>query len=171
MKQLNGTMLQYFEWYMDIPEGLWNKIRSETETIARLGFTSAWLPPAYKGIGGKNDVGYGVYDMYDLGEFDQKGSVPTKYGTRGEYIRAIESLKQRGIHVYADIVLNHKMGADKEQNILANRCEWENHNQEGELEKIKAATKFTFPGRHKRYSDFEWNWTHFTGIDTNGLTR
>ena len=149
MKQINGTMLQYFEWYMDVPEGLWNKIKSETEDISRLGITSVWLPPAYKGIGGKNDVGYGVYDVYDLGEFDQKGSIPTKYGTRGEYIRAIESLKQRGIQVYADIVLNHKMGADKEQDILANKCDWGDHNQEGNIEKIKASTKFTFPGRRK----------------------
>lgn len=150
MKQINGTMLQYFEWNMDVPGGLWNKIKSESEDIARLGITSAWLPPAYKGIGGKNDVGYGVYDVYDLGEFDQKGSIPTKYGTRGEYIRAIESLKQRGIQVYADIVLNHKMGADKEQDILANKCDWADHTQEGEIEKIKASTKFTFPGRRKK---------------------
>ena len=31
MKQINGTMLQYFEWYLDVPEGLWNKIKKETE--------------------------------------------------------------------------------------------------------------------------------------------
>ena len=41
-----------------------------------------WLPPAYKGVGGKNDNGYGVYDLYDLGEFNQKGSIETKYGTK-----------------------------------------------------------------------------------------
>jgi alpha-amylase len=44
-----------------------------------------WLPPAYKGVGGGNEVGYGVYDLFDLGEFDQKGSVLIKYGTRDEY--------------------------------------------------------------------------------------
>ena len=26
------------------------------------------MPPAFKGIGGIHDVGYGVYDIYDLGE-------------------------------------------------------------------------------------------------------
>lgn len=168
MKQLNGIMMQYFEWYLDCKEGLWNKIKEEAEDIAKLGITSVWLPPAYKGIGGKNEVGYGVYDLYDLGEFDQKGSIPTKYGTKDEYIRAIESLKQNFISVYVDIVLNHKMGADKEQDIVVNRCEWGDHNKEEEqVEKIKAATKFTFPERHHKYSDFEWNWTHFTGIDVN----
>lgn len=170
MKQINGTILQYFEWYLDVPEGLWNKIKDESEDLNRLGITSVWLPPAYKGINGKNEVGYGVYDLYDLGEFDQKGTIPTKYGTKDEYLRAIESLKQNGINVYADIVLNHKMGADKEQDILANKCDWADHNQEGDIEKIKAATRYTFPARHHQYSDFEWNWTHFTGIDVNSAT-
>lgn len=168
MKQLNGTIIQYFEWYLNCKEGLWNRIKLDAENLASLGITAAWLPPAYKGIGGKNEVGYGVYDVYDLGEFDQKGSIATKYGTKDEYIRAIESLKQNFISVYPDIVLNHKMGADKEQDIVVNRCDWGNHNKEEEqVEKIKAATKFTFNARHHKYSDFEWNWTHFTAIDVN----
>ena len=170
MKQINGTILQYFEWYLNEPEGLWNKIIKDAKEISDLGITAVWLPPAYKGIGGKNDVGYGVYDVYDLGEFDQKGSIETKYGTKDEYLRAIESLKQNGVNVYADIVLNHKMGADKEQEILANKCDWGDHNKEGNIENIKAATKYTFPERHHKYSDFEWNWTHFSGIDLNNST-
>ena len=62
--------------------GLWNKIKEEADDLSSLGITSVWLPPAYKGINGKNEVGYGVYDLYDLGEFNQKGSIPTKYGTK-----------------------------------------------------------------------------------------
>ena len=169
-KDINGTLMQYFEWFLNEPEGLWNKVIKEAQNLSNLGITSVWLPPAFKGIGGKNEVGYGVYDLYDLGEFDQKGTIATKYGTKDEYLRAIESLKQQGIQVYADIVLNHKMGADKEQEIVATKCDWGNHNLEGEVEQIKAATKFTFPGRHKVYSDFEWNWTHFKAIDVNGET-
>jgi alpha-amylase len=76
------------------------------------GFTGVWLPPAYKGAGGGYDVGYGVYDTYDLGEFDQKGSVRTKYGTRKEYLAAIKALQKHGIQACADVVLNHRMGAD-----------------------------------------------------------
>ena len=168
LKQINGTMMQYFEWYLDVEEGLWNKVADDAENLSNLGITSVWLPPAYKGMAGKNEVGYGVYDLYDLGEFNQKGSVPTKYGTKDEYIRAIESLKRNFINVYADIVLNHKMGADKLQDILVNRCDWGDHTKvESNLEEIKAATKFTFPGRGHKYSSFEWNWTHFKGIDIN----
>ena len=71
MKQINGTMLQYFEWYLNEPKGLWNKIKEDSSILPSLGITSVWLPPAYKGINGKDEVGYGVYDVYELGEFDQ----------------------------------------------------------------------------------------------------
>lgn len=67
-------------------------------------------PPAYKGSAGINDVGYGVYDTYDLGEFDQKGTVRTKYGTRAEYLAAIRMLHLADLQVLPDIVLNHRMG-------------------------------------------------------------
>ena len=30
---------------------------------------------------------------------------------------------------------------------------------------IQAWTKFTFPGRKGKYSDFTWNWSHFDGTD------
>ena len=128
--------------------------------------------PAYKGIGGKDEVGYGVYDLYDLGEFDQKGTVKTKYGSKEEYINCILALKQAGIESYADIVLNHKMGADMLQTIPAEKVDWGNHNEivPGK-EIVRVATKFTFPGRKKKYSDFEWNWTHFDGIDYDDKTK
>lgn len=58
MKQINGTILQYFEWYLNVEEGLWNKIKNETHELENYGITAVWLPPAYKGIGGKNEVGY-----------------------------------------------------------------------------------------------------------------
>ena len=78
-----------------------------------------WLPPAYKGQAGVKDVGYGVYDTYDLGEFDQKGTVPTKYGTKDEYLAAIEALHAAGIAVVADIVLNHRMGGEATETVRA----------------------------------------------------
>ena len=166
MKKINGIIMQYFEWYMECNQNLWNEIAENAERLASLGITALWLPPAYKGIGGKNEVGYGVYDLYDLGEFDQKGTIKTKYGSKDEYINCIQILKQNGIESYADIVLNHKMGADMLQTIPASKVDWGNHNQIiSDQETVKVATKFTFPGRKKKYSDFEWNWTHFDGID------
>lgn len=171
-KEINGVMMQYFEWYMNCNKNLWNTVRKKGDELSKLGITSLWLPPAYKGIGGEKEVGYGVYDLYDLGEFDQKGSISTKYGTKNEYIDAIVELQQNGIDVYGDIVLNHKMGADKLQTIKAVKCNWDDHTkEEGKEQTVEVWTKFTFPGRNHKYSDFEWNWTHFDGIDYDCRTN
>ena len=162
MKKINGIIMQYFEWFLECEQNLWNTIRENAENLSKLGITALWLPPAYKGIGGKNEVGYGVYDLYDLGEFDQKGTIKTKYGSKQEYIDCITALNQAGIEAYADIVLNHKMGADMMQTIPATKVDWGNHNALVANDKVvRVATKFTFPGRKNKYSDFKWNWTHF----------
>lgn len=162
----NGLMMQYFEWYLKSDQSLWKKVAGEAPKLAKLGITSLWLPPAYKGARGKDDVGYGAYDLYDLGEFNQKGSVATKYGTKKEYIDAIKALHDVNIDAYADIVLNHKIGADEVEEVKADEFNATDRNQMiSEGKTIGAWTKFTFPGRKGKYSDFTWNWTHFDGID------
>ena len=162
----NGLMMQYFEWYMKSEPSLWNTLKKEAEKLEKLGITSLWLPPAYKGAAGKDDVGYGVYDLYDLGEFNQKGSIRTKYGTKKDYLEAIKILQKNGINVYADVVLNHKIGADRVEEVSAQEFNDNNRYQmisEGKI--IGAWTGFDFPGRKGKYSKFKWNWTHFDGID------
>ena len=162
----NGLMMQYFEWYMKSEPALWVSLKKDAEKLAKSGVTSLWLPPAYKGAEGVKDVGYGVYDLYDLGEFDQKGTVRTKYGTKKEYLEAIKAAQAAGINVYADVVLNHKMGADEMEEVSAQEVNSANRYQMvGEGKTIGAWTKFNFPGRKGKYSDFKWNWTHFDGID------
>ena len=105
---MNGTMMQYFQWDLPADASLWKALAEDAAKLKTAGVTAVWLPPAYKGAQGKEDVGYGVYDLYDLGEFNQKGSVPTKYGTKAEYLAAIKALHDKKIQVYADIVLNHR---------------------------------------------------------------
>ena len=162
----NDTMMQYFEWYLPSDSTLWNKLTKDTKHLENLGITYIWLPPAYKGSGGVNDVGYGVYDLYDLGEFNQKGSIPTKYGTKEEYLAAIKELKQNNIKVIADIVLNHKMGADETEDVLAVQDDETDRNVSlTDAKLIRVWTKYNFPGRGDVYSDFKWNWTHFHGVD------
>ena len=162
----NKTMMQYFEWYIKPEEKLWKKIVIEAEKLSKLGITDIWLPPAYKAAGGKYDTGYGVYDLYDLGEFDQKGSIETKYGTKDEYLKAIDELHKNGIKVYADIVLNHKMGADESEIVYAKEQQAKNRNIDStKFKQIIAWTKYNFPNRNNKYSDFKWNHTHFDGTD------
>ena len=162
----NGLMMQYFEWYLPDDASLWKTLKDNVSKLKTMGVSAVWLPPAYKGAQGIHDVGYGAYDLYDLGEFDQKGTVPTKYGTKDEYLAAIKALQTKGIDVYADVVLNHKMGADETEQVTAEEFNAGNRNQMiGEKKVILGWTKFTFPGRKGKYSDFTWNWTHFDGID------
>jgi len=170
--ELNKTMIQYFEWYLDNDATLWKKVKESAKDIKAAGITAIWLPPAYKGAKGIEDVGYAVYDLYDLGEFDQKGSVPTKYGTKDEYLEAIKALKDEGIEVLADIVLGHRMGADEQERIFAYGHDEYNRNVEIQgKKKITVWTKFTFPGRNNKYSDFKWNWTHFHGTDYDAKSK
>ena len=164
MKQ-NETMMQYFEWYLPNDGLWWKRCSAKAENLAVLGITQVWLPPAYKGIS-QEDVGYGVYDMYDLGEFDQKGTVRTKYGTREEYLAAIASFHDAGIQVFADIVLNHRMGGDELEKVSAVTDSAENRNvQIGNRQRVQVWSKFTFPGRNGKYSDFTWDHRHFSGTD------
>ncbi len=159
------TLLPCFEWYLPEDAGHWRRLAGQAEELRSAGFTGVWLPPAYKGANGIRDVGYGVYDLYDLGEFDQKGGVPTKYGTKSEYIAAIRAMQRKGLEVLADIVLNHKMGADYCEQVAAEQCDADERGHELGPERIAAWTGFTFPGRGGKYSDFCWNHTHFDGVD------
>ena len=129
MGKENGVMFQFFEWYLPADASLWKTVSSKAQELSDKGVTSVWLPPAYKGQAGINDTGYGVYDLYDLGEFDQKKTVPTKYGTKDEYIDAVNKLQACGIDVYADIVLNHRMGADETETVQAVKVNEENRTE------------------------------------------
>ncbi|MDJ0737115.1 MAG: alpha-amylase [Nostocaceae cyanobacterium] len=166
MSQINGTMMQYFHWYIDPDLILWNQVKNKAQELASAGFTAMWLPPAYKGMGGTYDVGYAVYDMYDLGEFDQQGTIRTKYGNRQQYLDAIEALQGCGINVYADTVLNHRMGAGNTEVVKATPFSQSDRiNPKGWARDIKAYTHYTFPGRQGKYSNFEWHWWHFDAVD------
>ena len=163
----NGLIMQYFEWYLDDDGQLWNRLKEDAGHLKALGVTAVWTPPAYKATG-TNDVGYGVYDLYDLGEFDQKGAIRTKYGTKAEYLGAIQALHAEGIAVYADVVLNHKAGADETERFLAYEVNPDNRQDKTTKPyEIEGWTKFTFPGRGDAYSAFKWSWEHFTGTDFN----
>ncbi len=158
-------MMQYFEWYLPNTGELWKQLKKEAPRLAELGITAVWIPPAYKGKA-QDDVGYGAYDLYDLGEFDQKNTVRTKYGTKDELKCAIRALHENGIEVYLDAVMNHKAGADFKEKFYVKEVDEENRNNEvTDSYEIEGWTGFNFPGRKNRYSDFKWHWYHFTGTD------
>lgn len=151
-------MFQYFEWYMgDFENNLWIRLKEDAGHLKDLGVTSVWIPPAFKATS-PFDTGYGSYDLYDLGEFDQKGSVKTKYGSKEELLEAIRVLHEHGIQVYADVVLNHKANGDEKETFLAREMDPSDRTKAiTEPYEIDAWTKYTFPGRGDQYSTFKWS--------------
>jgi len=162
----NPTFIQFFHWYYAGEGVLWNDFAKQTSYLSRLGITGAWLPPPYKGGTGGVSVGYDVYDLFDLGEFDQQRTVGTKYATKREFIEAIRAAHKNNIGVFADAAFNHKAFGDELEKITVRKVNPENRTEFiSEPMEIEAWTKFFFPGRKKKYSEFIWDYHCFSGID------
>ena len=164
----NETYMQVFYWEMNkgeyalrYPEeaNLWQLLVDRSAELAELGITGVWLPPASK-ADEPIDEGYAAYDLWDLGEFYQKGSIRTKYGSKTELERALQELHANGIKVFFDAVLNHRMGGDERERVpLAS----------GESRDLY--TKFNLSGRNKYYSradEWQWDWQAFDALDIMG---
>ena len=183
---INGTILQCFHAYLstNIPTSepaartasglvgntLWQQIAGEASHLAQKGFSALWLPPMTKASGGAADVGYSAYDLYDLGEFDQCGSVATKYGDRTQLLSAITAAHSAGLQVYGDVVLHRKHGGDGIELLEGTPVSWRDRNRAmAPVQSIKVHSQFTFPGRGQRYSDMTWRGEHFQLANHNDL--
>ncbi len=93
------AMLQYFNTS-------WNEIADKMPELAEAGYDSIWVPPPTKGSGGLS-VGYDLWDRFDLGGKNQRGTVRTRYGTEADFLRMVEIAHRFGIRVYADNIMNH----------------------------------------------------------------
>src|SRR6202042_1787606 len=62
----------------------WDHLASQANELRQAGFTAVWLPPALKAASGADNRadGYAPFDDYDIGSKQQKGSIPTRFGTR-----------------------------------------------------------------------------------------
>ncbi|MBG9981323.1 alpha-amylase [Facklamia sp. DSM 111018] len=161
----NSLIMQYFEWYLPNDGQHWKRLADDAEHLSQIGVNNVWFPPVFKATS-TDDVGYGIYDLWDLGEFEQKGDIRTKYGNKEELLHAIKALKEKGIRPIADIVLNHKANADGKEKFKVLKMDPNNRQQSvSEPYDIEAWTYFNFPGRQQTYNDFEWHWYHFSGID------
>jgi alpha-amylase len=168
----NGVMMQYFQWYTPADGKHWQNLAADAQDLVEAGFTALWLPPASKGSGGAVDVGYGQYDLFDLGEFNQKGSVRTKYGTKDQLVDAIRAAQTAGLQIYADVVFNHKDGADETEQVWVQEVDWNDRNRAlSDWYQIDAYTRFTFPGRAGKYSSMSWFWWCFDALSYNADTH
>jgi len=90
----------------------WDHLAAQANDLRRAGFSAIWLPPPLKGASGSFSSGYDVFDDYDLGDKDQKGTIPTRYGTREQLERCVAIMRANGIDVYVDLVENQRDGDD-----------------------------------------------------------
>jgi alpha-amylase len=122
--QPNQIMFQGFEWYVPADHQHWRRLEKALPSLAALGVTSMWIPPACKASWFTGN-GYDIYDLFDLGEFDQKGARHTKWGTREELVAMAEYAGRYGIRILFDAVLNHKAAADYSEEVTATKYEGE----------------------------------------------
>ena len=157
----NGVMMQYFEWNLPNDGNLWKQLKEDASHLHEIGVTAVWIPPAYK-ADEQQDEGYATYDLYDLGEFDKKGTIRTKYGTKEELKEMIDELHKNHISVYLDVVLNHKAGGDFTEKFIVVEVDPNDRTQAlGKPFEIQGWTGYSFHGRKDKYSDFKWHWYHF----------
>lgn len=97
--------------------------------------------------------------MYDLGEFDQKGSVRTKWGTKDDLLELSKKSKDQGIGLYWDAVLNHKAAADKKEKVTVVEVDDNDRTKNvSDAYEISAWLGFDFPGRGDKYSKLKYHW-------------
>lgn len=112
----NQTLFQSFEWHTGSSH--YASLTATLSELSSIGITSLWLPPGCKANIPQGN-GYDCYDLWDLGEFDQKGSRSTKWGSREELEQLMAAAKFLGISIIWDAVLNHKTAGDSTEECWA----------------------------------------------------
>src|SRR5690349_19439912 len=85
----------------------WDELIQKMPEVAEAGYTSLWLPPPAK-AGSVYSVGYDLFDPFDLGDKNQRGTIRTRYGTKAELQQVVETAHRFGIRVYFDNIMNHR---------------------------------------------------------------
>ncbi|KAF9267758.1 glycoside hydrolase family 13 protein, partial [Marasmius fiardii PR-910] len=167
----NPSMIQFFTWDSKIDgTSWWRHLENEIPKLAEAGITQVWVPPPNKAME-KDGRGYDAYDVWDLGEFDQKGQIGTRWGTKAELLQASAIGKTHGVDLLIDAVLNHKMGGDRKESFPAVPVKADNRLKViGKAREIEGWTAFDFPGRGDEYSKLRWTQKHFSGLDSDERT-
>ena len=112
-------MMQTFYWDVT-PGGVWwDNINSKLDAWKIAGITSMWLPVISKGESGPFSMGYDPYDYFDFGQYNQKGTTETRFGSYAELKSLLTNAKAKGFKLIADIILNHNSGGDFENNPIS----------------------------------------------------
>ncbi|KAH7094554.1 alpha amylase [Paraphoma chrysanthemicola] len=167
----NPIIFQAFEWHSTADHKHWQRLERALPSLAAIGVTHLWLPPGSKARDAQSN-GYDIYDAYDLGEFDQKGTVPTKWGTKDDLISLATACKRERVGLIWDAILNHRAFADSTEDVQVVEVNPRDRTKDiTEPLTISAWTRFDFPGRNSTYSSFTYNKSHFNGTDWDQNTQ
>jgi alpha-amylase len=123
----NDAMMQAFYWNLPVDKVAkngtwWDNLNGKANELKNAGINGIWIPAPSKGNWGIEDMGYGIFDHYDLGNYLQRGTTETRFGSRAELQNMITTMhstlngKPR-MNVYADVVLNHVYSDDTNEEI------------------------------------------------------
>lgn len=117
-KYTSGSEVMMQAFYWDVPKGgiWWDFLSRHVNSWSQAGINKVWLPQFAKAGSGGYSMGYDVADYFDLGEYDQYGSIETRFGSKAELLKLIGSIHEAGMEVIADIVINHNGGGAEELN-------------------------------------------------------
>ncbi|WP_420315888.1 alpha-amylase [Ekhidna sp.] len=143
-----GVMMQGFYW--DVPAGgtWWETVEGKLGDWSTAGIQSVWLPPVSKAQNGPYSMGYDPTDYFDFGDYNQNGTVETRFGSKTELQSLISTAHAENMEVYADIVLNHNSGGQLEANQYTGTNTWTDFTG-------VASGKFL-----RSQHDFHPNWVH-----------
>jgi len=115
----NDVLMQAFYWDVPVDKNAkngawWDELAGRAAELSQAGITAVWTPAPSKGHVGIHDMGYGIFDHYDLGNYQQKGTMETRFGSRAELLAMVSAMHANNIEVYADVVLNHIFTTDDE---------------------------------------------------------
>ncbi|KAF2715316.1 glycoside hydrolase family 13 protein [Pleomassaria siparia CBS 279.74] len=167
----NPVIFQGFEWYLPADQRHYKRLLSVLPHLHAIGVTALWLPPACK-AGNSTGNGYDVYDLYDLGEFEQRGSQSTKWGPKGDLMDLAKRAKELGVELIFDAVLNHRCGGDGKETVVAVEVHPNNRLKDlCEPREVETWLKFDFSGRGGQYSDVKYDWNMFNASDWDDRTQ
>ncbi|KAJ5557474.1 hypothetical protein N7494_001389 [Penicillium frequentans] len=159
--------MQGFEWHVPADQLHWKRLQKALPSLRDIGVDRMWIPPGCKGMDASG-IGYDVYDLWDLGEFHQKGSRATRWGPKEHLSEMMQTAQDVGIGICWDTILNHKAGADRTETFQATKVNPEDRNAAiSPPENISGWVRFDFSGRKGKYSSMKYHHQHFNGVDWN----
>jgi alpha-amylase len=177
VEDANPLLFQAFEWYIPKDGKHWSRLTSILPQLHQIGVGAIWLPPPTKAAT-EGSIGYDVYDLWDLGEFNTHNRTATAMGNKSDLLDLAQVAHQWGVGLVIDAALNQRSGADYIQSCAITRLNPDNRLQPINPTKMADVwVGFNHTARGNNYSNKTWSCDDFTAVDydasanNNGLFK